>query len=166
MKTAIIILNYNSENDTIRFVNEIKEYKNINTIVIVDNCSENVDKLKVLENGKVHVIKSDKNGGYSYGNNKGIKYLNSLGEHYDYIIISNPDVSIEESSIDKVLITLQENEQIAVAVPRMVNAQNKPIRRSSWKIRTPIIDMVNSTRITEFLFYNVFKNRGIFGRRF
>ena len=35
-------------------------------------------------------------GGYSYGNNFGVKHL---GDEYDNIIISNPDVSVEEKAI-------------------------------------------------------------------
>ena len=38
----------------------------------------------------------EKNGGYSYGNNFGVKHL---GDEYDNIIISNPDVSVEEKAI-------------------------------------------------------------------
>ena len=37
MKTAIIILNYNSKEDTIRFVNEIKDFKVLDKIIVVDN---------------------------------------------------------------------------------------------------------------------------------
>ena len=35
----------------------------------------------------------------------------------------------------------------------MFDKENKPIRRSSWKIRTPILDMIHSTRLLELLFY-------------
>ena len=49
MKTAIIILNYNSEEDTVRFVNEIKEFESLDKIVVVDNLSPNGDfeRLKI-----------------------------------------------------------------------------------------------------------------------
>ena len=32
------------------------------------------------------------------------------------------------------------------------------IRRSSWKIRMPRIDMINSSRLNEILFYKWFRN--------
>ena len=95
MKTAIIILNYNSKKDTIKYVSEIKDYKVLDTIIVVDNNSSNQNEfedLKKLENDKVYVIKSDKNGGYSYGNNFGLRFLESLNQNYDYVVISNPDV--------------------------------------------------------------------------
>ena len=102
MKVAIIILNYNSEDDTVKYVETIKTYEVLNKIVIVDNKSTNNNafkKLLSLKNDKIDVIQSDKNGGYSYGNNYALKYLEEKQEKYDYIIISNPDVSVTQKAI-------------------------------------------------------------------
>lgn len=161
MKTAIVILNYNSEKDTVRYVNKIKDYNCIDTIVVVDNLSTTTNAMKefsILKDKKTHIIQSEKNGGYSYGNNYGLKYLDSLEEDFDYIIISNPDISVEENTVLECLNELENNESIAVVAPRMYDGNDKPIRRSSWRIRTPKIDMANSTRLTEVLFYKVFKS--------
>ena len=160
MKTAIIILNYNSEEDTIRFVNEIKEFESLDKIIVVDNLSPNGDfeRLKILESDKVDVILSEKNGGYSYGNNYGIRHMESLGEDFDYVIISNPDIHIEEDAIKATLSFLEKNYKAAIAAPKMFNKERMPIRRSAWKIRTPGIDMVNSTRTTQILLNPIFKN--------
>ena len=156
MKVAIIILNYNSEEDTIKYVQAIKEYKILDKIVVVDNKSitENAfEKLEKLKSDKTDVIQSDKNGGYSYGNNYALKYLDEKQEKYDYIIISNPDVSVTENAIVECVNKLEEKEDVAVVAPRMHDKENKPIRRSSWKIRTPRLDMIHSTRLLEILFY-------------
>lgn len=161
MKVAVIILNYNSEEDTIRYVNEIEQYNCINRIVVVDNFSTNKDtmeKLLLLKNEKVHVIQTTKNGGYSYGNNQGLKYLDSLNEKYDYIFISNPDVEVKEEVFLECIKELEENEKTAICTPRMYDSKENPIRRSSWKIRTPKIDMANSTRLTQILLYKLFKS--------
>ena len=143
MKTAIIILNYNSKEDTIKYVNTIKNYKILDTIVVVDNNSSNLDEFQELEklkNDNIFVVKSDKNGGYSYGNNFGLKFLDSLKENYDYVVISNPDVEVEEKAFEKCFEELKNDEKVAVSAPMMVNRENNHIRRSSWKIRTPKID--------------------------
>lgn len=150
MKVAIIIVNYNDVDDTIKYVETISNYNVINRIVVVDNLSTTIgafENLKKLENEKVKVIQSEKNGGYDYGNNVGVKYLDSLGEKYDYIIVSNPDISVSEEAINKCLNILESDEKIAVVAPRMFNKENKPIRRSSWKMRTFWLDVVHSTRI-------------------
>lgn len=161
MKTAVIILNYNSKKDTIRYVNEIKDYQILDTIIVVDNCSNNQDEFEALmqlKSEKVHVIKSDKNGGYSYGNNIGLKYLDNLEEKYDFVVISNPDVEIKEDAFKACFKELEINEKIAVCSPIMLNGNGVHIRRSSWRIRKPGIDMINSSRLNEILFYRWFRN--------
>lgn len=161
MKVAVIIVNYNDADDTLKYVNTITEYEIINRIVVVDNNSTatgTFDTLKKLESDKVKVIQSDKNGGYDYGNNFGIKYLDSLNEEYDYYIISNPDIEISEDTIIHCLDVINSDENIGIIAPRMFNKENNPIRRSSWKIRTFWLDVVHSTRILELLFYKILRN--------
>lgn len=168
MKVAAIIVNYNDVEDTVRFVKEITEYNIIDRIVVVDNMSTTIgvfENLKKLENSKIKVLQADKNGGYDYGNNYGIKYLEDQKEKYDYIIISNPDIKVEESAIKHCLNVLEENKSIAICAPRMFNKEGKPIRRSSWKIRTFWLDVVHATRLLEVLFYKVLRGRRIFRRR-
>ena len=161
MKTAVIIVNYNDEKDTIKYVNEISKYETVDRVLVVDNLSTNrgsFAELKKLENEKVKVISSDKNGGYAYGNNFGMNYFKKMNEKYDYIIISNPDIEVEEKAIKECIEILEKNKNIAVIAPRMYNKENKPIRRSSWKIRTFLLDIVHSTRVLELLFYKVLRN--------
>jgi len=161
MKTAVIILNYNSKEDAIKYVNQIKDYSILDTIVVVDNKSSNQGELEVLESlksEKVYVIQSDKNGGYSYGNNFGLKYLETLSQDYDYVVISNPDVEVKEEAFKTCFKELEENKKLAVCSPMMLDGNGNHIRRSSWKMRTPGIDMINSSRLNEILFYPWFKN--------
>ena len=167
MKVAIIIVNFNNEDETTSYVEKIAKYNMINKIVVVDNMSTTIgafEKLKKLEENidKVSVIASDKNGGYSYGNNLGMKFLNTdekeKNEKYDYIIISNSDIDVEEKAVENTIKVLEENKDVAVAAPRMFYKNNVPARRSSWKRRTALRDMVHSTRLTEILFLKVLKN--------
>ena len=167
MKTAIIIVNYNDEDETISYVEKIKDYNVINKIIVVDNMSTTIgafENLKKLEkkDKKISVIQSDKNGGYSYGNNYGIKFLQKEEKKknikYDYIIISNPDIEVEEKAIINSIAVLENNEEVAIVAPRMVNKDNVPVRRSAWKLRTSLRDMIHSTRILEILFYSVLRN--------
>lgn len=135
MKVALIVLNYNDYETTSRYINFVKIYKLIDNVIVVDNCSTNnsYEKLKVYESEKIDVIKSDKNGGYAYGNNYGIRYAK---EKYnpDYLIISNPDVFFEENIIEKMKDFIQSNTNINIGIisPTVINNQNSnmPI---AWK---------------------------------
>lgn len=161
MKVAVIIVNYNDVEDTQNYVNTITKYDIINRIVVVDNQSPTpgtLEKLKKLESEKVSVIQSEKNGGYDYGNNYGIRFLQKNNEQYDYYIISNPDISVTEEAIKHCLEVAENDSKIAVIAPRMFNKDGNPIRRSSWKMRTFWLDVVHSTRLLEIIFYKVLRN--------
>ena len=88
MKLALIVVNYNDIIDTKRYITKVQQYQIIDKIVVVDNKStepqNSFELLKQLENKKVDVIQTEKNGGYTYGNNFGIDYLKSKNEEYDY----------------------------------------------------------------------------------
>lgn len=161
MKVAVIIVNYNDVDDTEKYVNTITKYDVINRIVVVDNQSTTLgtfETLKKLESEKVKVIQSEKNGGYDYGNNFGIRYLQNLNEEYDYYIISNPDIFVTEEAIKHCLEVAENDSKIGVIAPRMFNKDNNPIRRSSWKMRTFWLDVVHSTRVLEMIFYKILRN--------
>ena len=76
------------------------EYHNIEKVVIVDNRStdDSFEHLAKISHPKIRLIQSDKNGGYSYGNNLGIQYL--AGEKTEIAFIANPDVDIDEKNIN------------------------------------------------------------------
>ncbi len=156
MKVAMIVVEFNDAEETIQYVNQIASYDKIQRIVVVDNHSTNLDtmnSLKKIQNEKVVVVQAEKNGGYNYGNNFGIQYLEKMGETYDYLIISNPDIRIEEEAIETCLNVLEARKNVAVVAPRMYHQNQKPVRRSSWKMRTFWLDVIHSTRFLELIFY-------------
>lgn len=103
MNSVFIILNYNSYKLTEKLALKVSKMDDINNVVIVDNCSSDnsFEYLLKLKNTKIDVIKSDKNGGYSYGNNFGARYSEKYNP--DILFISNPDVDIEEENIVKII---------------------------------------------------------------
>ena len=106
MNTGIVILNYNDAGSTQKLVDSIIGYSLIGHIAVVDNCSTD-GSLKLLgekysDNKKVSVISSGKNGGYSYGNNFGARYL--IDQYAaEVIFIANPDVLFDESLIESII---------------------------------------------------------------
>lgn len=119
-KICLIVLNYNDAETTIKFINNVKSYKNIDHVIVVDNSSTDNSfvELKIYESDKIRVIKTDKNGGYSYGNNFGINYALKMFSP-KYIIISNPDVRFDEEIINPMLQAYKKGSQVALVSPRM-----------------------------------------------
>lgn len=165
MSFAVVVLNYNDHENTIKYVKNISKYDIIDKIIIVDNHSTILNEVKILkelESEKVEVISSNKNGGYSYGNNIGLKYLEKIG-NYEYVAISNPDVFVDENTIKKSIDFLKEHKKVAIVSPRM-HFISGPARRAAWKKRTILTDIANSTRLTQLLFYYFFK-RGEYSKK-
>lgn len=117
-KTGIVILNYNDYETTINMLNSIKDYDSLDHIVVVDNKStdNSYEVLKPYESKKIDVIQSKSNKGYSYGNNVGIKYLLD-NYNVDYVIISNPDITVENETIKLLSKELDKNDNIKLIAP-------------------------------------------------
>lgn len=112
MKIGTVVLNYNDWATTTKYVNHVSGL-NIDKIAIVDNCSsdDSVAHLKELEDDRTKLLVADRNGGYSAGNNIGMKFLIEE-EGVDLIIVSNPDIIYNQDFIDKGMRFLTENEEL------------------------------------------------------
>lgn len=100
-KVVAVVLNYNSFDDTKTCVNYLakQNYSNL-SIIVVDNNSTDKQQIKALKNyceeQKVEIILSDKNGGFSAGNNIGIKKAIQL--QAEWVLMINPDVEIRDEN--------------------------------------------------------------------
>lgn len=142
MKTGIVILNYNDYETSIEIIQNIKNYKSLDYIVIVDNKSSDgsYKKLKKYESKKIKVIQTKENKGYAHGNNYGIKYLVD-NYNVDNIIISNPDIIVTEETIKKLILDLKENKNISLIAP-VIKQLNEELR--GWKLPTFLDDFLSN----------------------
>ena len=116
-KIGFVIVNYNDAKTTIRLLNQLKEFKNIDSIVVVDNNStdDSFVQLKEQENGNITIIKNSENKGYASGMNTGAKYLiEKIGKCN--IIFSNSDIIIKNAK-DLNTLSSDINNEVAVASP-------------------------------------------------
>ena len=134
MKLGMVILNYNDYKTTAKLLENIKDYKCLNLIVVVDNHStdSSLKYLKKYENEKIKILKTDRNGGYSYGLNYGAKYVNKKLKKCN-IIFSNSDIIIHKEA-DLVKLSEDINKHsIAVIGPTIV--EDKKLNRG-WMMPT------------------------------
>ncbi len=119
-KLGMVIVNYNDYKTTIELLNNVKDYKCLNSIVIVDNKStdDSVKYLKKYESKKIVVLESAENKGYASGLNIGAKYLNDKYKDCN-IIFSNADIIInKEEDLKKLSSDIKGD--IAVVGPTIV----------------------------------------------
>lgn len=139
---ALIILNYNSADDTITCVRKLIEFEEQYHIIVVDNQSTDNSLMKITiavgMNKNIDIIQSKSNGGYSAGNNRGIRFAK---EKYNvrYVAILNPDVLIPDiNTFTRLLDVLERNERVAVIGASVVNAENEyNPNLSFWDIPSP-----------------------------
>lgn len=128
MNTGIVVLNYNDAVSTSTLVDSISGYASISHIAVIDNCSTDAS-MEILTkkyegSEKVSVLSSGKNGGYSFGNNFGARFLiKEFGA--DVIFIANPDVLFEESLITSIVGTFEKDKEYGVLTGVMVRPDGK-----------------------------------------
>lgn len=131
-KTVCVILNYNVASLTCRLAQTLCGYSAVSDIVVVDNCStdDSIKVLNAIRNEKIHIVSSDKNGGYGYGNNIGVR---EAYEKYGakYVLILNPDVEVEESVIEELKKRMSGYPDCAVASARQISP-SQPRTQSCW----------------------------------
>lgn len=135
-KIGVVILNYLTYELTKKCLDNLRllDYDNY-FVVVVDNNSPNNSSIELeqycnqlKDEGFLDVffIKAMKNGGYSSGNNIGIKYAEENGA--DYVIIMNNDIEIENFNIlNDMSKRFIDNPNLAVLGPTIVtNGQVDP----------------------------------------
>ena len=107
---SVIIVSYKSDYVIENCINSIHSEIEI---VVVDNSNNHQLKEKIETKYKnVKYILSKENLGMGAGNNLGIKNVNK-----DFVLILNPDVTLEKSSIDEMIIASQEIENFGIIAP-------------------------------------------------
>ena len=155
----LIILNYKSYYDTIKYIDQLKNQKKIKlNIIVVDNCSPNnsysILKKKYSKVNDVEVIISEKNGGYAYGNNFGLKFIED--REFDFVIVSNNDIIIDDEYLIYKLCEVYNKLDLPSLISPVMKQDSVVSENFAWKIPNLIDDVFGSLRISDF-FYK--KNR-------
>lgn len=131
----MIVVNYNDYPTTETYLKQIKEYKALDKIIVVDNCStdNSYELLERFNSLKIDVIASKANNGYASGNNFGIKYAEKNYKPQN-IIISNPDIIVSEKTIKKICDHLNLNNEVAAVSGLIHDVNNKIASNFAWKL--------------------------------
>lgn len=136
---AMVILNYNDYPTVLDCLNRIVRFECLYKIVVVDNCSTDSSwrKFKKIVYPKVDVVKSKNNKGYAAGNNVGIKHIFSCYPEVDKIIISNPDIKVNEHDIIKIADQVNGPQGVATGLIYNSDIEEEHIALASnwaWKV--------------------------------
>ena len=119
MDLSIIILNYKTRGLVKHCINNVRAttanfaYE----IIVIDNGSSDGIEAMMKENfPDIKFIQTGKNLGFAAGNNIGIK--EAKGKH---VLILNPDVTVLNGSIEKMLKFMEANPEIGIVGPKLIN---------------------------------------------
>ena len=144
-RISVIIINYKTPGLTLQAIRSL--YKELDLhqdcIVVVDNCSgdDSVNQIKAgihQDNwpGEIRLIESDRNGGFSYGNNLGIAQIKARG----YLLL-NSDAMVLPGAVINMWKALQHSPELGIIGPKVVDENLSP----------QVSCFVNHTLANEFL---------------
>lgn len=113
---SIIILNYNQIKVTTEFLESARELEYTNyEIILVDNNSEDNPQEFIKSNfPEVVFIRSEKNLGFTGGNNLGIESAKG-----DYVFVVNNDTEVTKPLLNKLIEPFNEDPEIGVVCPKI-----------------------------------------------
>ena len=129
----IIIVNYRTADlvvDCLRSIAaQLSELAKCQTLVI-DNCSgdRSLERLggAIEQEGWqrwARVIASDRNGGFAYGNNIGIRQALQATDRVDFVMLLNPDTIVRPGAIRALLNHLSLHDQVGIVGSQLENAE-------------------------------------------
>ncbi len=127
-KVSIILVNYNGYSDTIECLQSLRAitYPNYETI-IVDNAStdESVAAIREYIRKEEILITSDVNGGFSFGNNIGIKYAIKNGT--DFCLLLDNDTIVEPNFLDKLIDGFSYSQRCGLTIGKILYESSRDI---------------------------------------
>lgn len=128
---GIILINWNNYGDSIKCFNSLKQldYPNFEVIMVDNDSKDGSGKRLEIEFGDfAHFIFSNKNLGFSGGNNLGIRY--ALDQGHDYVMELNNDTEVEPDFLSKLVDSIHEKSEYGAAQPLIFF--NTPRRDVIW----------------------------------
>lgn len=144
---AIVIVNYRTPELVIDCLNSLaSEIPSLppTKVIVVDNHSgdDSVSLIKsaIVSFDWVELIESEINGGFSYGNNVGIKAIKA-----DNYLLLNSDTIVRKGAIALLLEALNKCPQAGIISPRLEWLDGEP-QISCFRNRSPINELINSAK--------------------
>lgn len=155
MKVYAVILNYKNFQETISLVDQLLQQEKIDLhIIVVDNCSPN-ESFQILKQTfkqaiKVEILQSEKNGGYSYGNNFGLRYIKKYNPENVFILNNDILINHDNTILNSIVEEKHKNPNAVLCAPEM--KINGIAQNSAWKILNYKDCLIMATRTGQTLF--------------
>jgi N-acetylglucosaminyl-diphospho-decaprenol L-rhamnosyltransferase len=118
--TAVVTVSYNSSSQLESFLDSVAGAgEDAVPVVIVDNASADLPATEALAASHgARVVRLAENKGYGGAVNAAVA---SLPSTVDYVLISNPDVSVQPHAIERLVAALDSHPHVGAVGPRVLN---------------------------------------------
>jgi GT2 family glycosyltransferase len=144
-KLAVVIINYRTAELVTQCLESLlPELRGVNAhVIIVDNCSQDASVARIREwifnhdqGSLVTLIEAKTNGGFSAGNNTGIRAANA-----ELYLLLNSDTILRPNSIRTLLQTADEHPEAGLISPRLEWQDGTP-QESCFRYVSPISEFI------------------------
>ena len=156
MKLLIVIVNYRTPDLTVEclrsLATEILTVPGPVRVVVADNCSEDESVVKIqqaIETNKwewATLLPLPSNGGFAYGNNRGIMPWLKGQDPPQYIYLLNPDTVVLPDALRELVKFMDEHPYCGIAGGRAVNPDGT-VRNSAFRFHTVLSELEGSIRL-------------------
>ena len=152
----IVIVNYRTSGLVVDCLNslssQIKALGGGHVLVVdndsADNSFENINNtiIDYKWTDWAEIIPSGKNGGFSFGNNLGIRKAMLSDKKPDYILLLNPDTVVIEGAIFELVTFMNSHSAVGIAGSRLQNINNG-IESSAHIFPSPLGELEGSAKL-------------------
>jgi N-acetylglucosaminyl-diphospho-decaprenol L-rhamnosyltransferase len=145
---AVVILNYRTGGLTVGALQSLAGEvagREGRTVIVVDNASgdgsADVIEDAIAKNGWrdwARVIRSPENGGFSAGNNIGIRAIDA-----DFYLLMNSDARLRPGALGRLLATMAAHPEAGLVGPRLEDEDGTP-QESSFRNLTPVTEFMTA----------------------
>ncbi len=134
-KIAVITVNFNSDTETHACLASLDKTHHRDfetTIIVVDNGSATPFVLTKHEKEKgIILLRSEKNVGFTGGNNLGIHY--ALQQEFDYLLLINNDTIVDPDCIAQLLLVAESDPAIGLVAPKIYFAKGHEYHKERYE---------------------------------
>ena len=155
-RTWIAIVNYRTADLVVQCLRSLSsqiEDLGGGRVLVMDNASGDAS-VTTLNNaieregwqGWVSVLPLDRNGGFAFGNNAGIRLALASPAGFDYLFLLNPDTQVRPDAIKSLVDFMQRHTQVGIAGSQIENAEGG-MECSAHRFHSPLGALAEGARL-------------------
>lgn len=155
MKVLVVVLNYRTPELVVRCLESLKrEVEQIGSVHVVVTDNDSGDGSVEIIGGAIEANQWDwctlmplpYNGGYSSGNNAGIRPHLHADSGLEYVMLLNPDAYVHEGAVSTLVEFLERRPEVGIAGARVEDGEGNRVH-SAFRFPSPASELVDGFKL-------------------